>query len=115
MLTLLINFPARQEISALKNMDPGKVKGMVFYQDMLLDNFWGWISNLEAHVKRKKQSQSRPLALAGVCTVLQGQEMPPKPDEFPQDARYYIQRARYHGYVHNPEEFMDNLRDDFSV
>ena len=111
MLTSLINFPARQKISALKNMDHRKVKGMVFYQDMLLDNFWGWMTNLETHVKhvdRNKQSQSRPLAMAGVCTILQGREMPTKQDKYHRNAGLYQQRAQHPAYgYHNPREFMD--------
>ena len=105
MLTSLINFPARQEISALKNMDTGKVKAMVFYQDMLLGKYWGWMSNLEAHVKKGKSAQPSPLVMGGNWTAL---EVGPKPDGYYIDVVFYRQRAQHSGYgYHNPREFMD--------
>ena len=104
MLTSLFNFPARQEVSALRNMDPGEVKAMDFYNDML--HFWYWTNRLEEHVKRGFHTWSEMgggLKMAGVSSVLYAQEMLVK-----QDSGYYAHamqilriRAQYGGY-HNP-------------
>ena len=55
MLSSLINFPARQDASALQNMGPQPVKAMEFYQWMLADDC-GW--NSKFHTQTKDGSES---------------------------------------------------------
>ena len=105
MLTSLSNFPAIQEVSALRNMDPGEVKAMHFYKTVTAD-LWYWTNHLEEHVKRGFHAWSEVaggLKMAGVSSVLYAQEMLVK-----QDSGYYAHamqilriRAQYGGY-HNP-------------
>ena len=111
MLALLMNFPARQEISALKNMDPGKVKALVFYKDMI--HRWSWKTHLEQHVRNTKyewfcSKPAAPLEMAGGCTtVLYGQERATKPD-LHRDIDVFLQeRSRSVFPTHYRLEYMD--------
>ena len=110
MLTSLSNFPAIQEVSALRNMDPGEVKAMHFYKTVTAD-LWYWTNHLEEHVKRGFHAWSEVaggLKMAGVSSVLYAQEMLVKQDKDDEILQYdVLLRAQCeHGY-HNQRKFMD--------
>ena len=82
MLTSLINFSDRQDISALRSMSQEKVKRMSFYNTMF--DHWYWTRNLEEHVERRKgikPQSAATLEMTGVSSVVCGHEMPQKPDK----------------------------------
>ena len=67
MLSSLINFPVRQDASALQNMDPQPVKGMSFYMCMMgfyrtmfvpSDMSWTYKFRAQAEVVPKDENES---------------------------------------------------------
>ena len=106
MLSSLSNFPAIQEVSALRNMDPGKVKAMDFYNDMLLR--WTWIVSLEVRIRKaegKEASGVRNVEMTGVRVAVSGQEMAHKAERI--DLETHLYRAgSAHGF-HNGQAYWD--------
>ena len=97
MLTSLSNFPTIQEVSALRNMDPGEVEAMVFYKHMILR--WGWTRHLEETIRIETGRLSwiripSTLKMAGVSSALYGQEMSVKPDLHRDLGQFLYERDR---------------------
>ena len=110
-LTSLTNFSERQEKTALTKMSSEKVKGMDFYKDMF--RRWYWMKSLEKQIEEKKDSKFQTTAvleMAGVSSVVCGQEMPRKPDLQYISAETYKYRATtpYEYGFHDPYESMDS-------
>ena len=113
MLSSLINFPARQDACALKNMDPRPVKAMDFYRIcMKVDYYW-----CRTFVHPNKEIEGRcpqhgvegkpDLVIAGLTFPVYSHVVEAKENidmlEMCQDRVY-----RSHGF-HNDREFMDSL------